>query len=99
MLINDEGKSLGSSFRNFLNVRTSRSSSKRDMTPRHVSWYILEVRFYWLLPGATRYSLEGDLRAISGTYIDLGHTYHNSVALYRYLLVTPSLPMLPTTIH
>eukprot|EP00954_Amorphochlora_amoebiformis_P024247 1365186-Amorphochlora_amoeboformis.AAC.1 len=47
------------------------------------------------LPGTTRYYpvLQGNLRAISVISSDLGHTYHNSVAVCKHLCVRPSLTM------
>eukprot|EP00954_Amorphochlora_amoebiformis_P024840 1369083-Amorphochlora_amoeboformis.AAC.1 len=65
----------------------------RDITlcPRYI-WKPDTTGYYPALPGTTG-KVVCEHSPISS---NLGHIYHNSVALYRYLRVTPSLA---TTMH
>eukprot|EP00954_Amorphochlora_amoebiformis_P018344 1325501-Amorphochlora_amoeboformis.AAC.1 len=75
------------------------------MARRHVlSRYIWNLDttgttgYYRVLPGVPGTNGKGILEQTSGS-LAISANLHNSVALYRYLRVTPSLTMPLTTMH
>eukprot|EP00954_Amorphochlora_amoebiformis_P008772 682918-Amorphochlora_amoeboformis.AAC.1 len=55
--------------------------------------------YYPTIPGTIRYYRQGNLREQSPGSLRSRAYLHNSVALYRYLRVTPSLTIPLTTMH